>query len=119
MHVGAGFKPARPSTPPVITINGENPAYIHVGDSYADLGATVTDNVDKNHGLKTYLNGKLVGDIVIDTSAVETDTIDYVATDQSGNTATSTRTVIVAPGANSSPPTADTSTTTQATSSPQ
>jgi hypothetical protein len=32
---------------------------------------------------------------MIDTSAVATDTIDYVATDQAGNTATSTRTVFI------------------------
>jgi hypothetical protein len=31
----------------------------------------------------------------IDTSTVATDTIDYVATDQADNTATSTRTVII------------------------
>jgi hypothetical protein len=36
-----------------------------------------------------------VSDIVIDTSAAATDTIDYVATDNAGNTATSTRTVVV------------------------
>jgi hypothetical protein len=36
-----------------------------------------------------------VSNIVIDTSAAATDTIDYVATDNAGNTATSTRTVIV------------------------
>jgi len=37
----------------------------------------------------------VIGPIQIDTSAVATDTIDYVATDQSGLTAASTRTVIV------------------------
>jgi hypothetical protein len=83
------------TTPPTITINGGNPAHISVGSSYADLGATVTDNVDKNLGLKYFLNGALVSDIVIDTSAAATDTIDYIATDTAGNTATSTRTVIV------------------------
>jgi hypothetical protein len=39
-----------------------------------------------------------VSNIIIDTSAAATDTIDYVATDtagNTGNTATSTRTVIV------------------------
>ena len=55
----------------------------------------MTDNGDQNIGLKTFVNGKLVSDIVIDTSAAATDTIDYVATDNAGNTATSTRTVIV------------------------
>jgi hypothetical protein len=39
--------------------------------------------------------GALVSNITIDTSAAATDTIDYVATDSAGNTATSTRTVVV------------------------
>jgi hypothetical protein len=55
----------------------------------------VTDNVDQTLGLKYFLNGALVSNIVIDTSAAATDTIDYVATDSAGNTATSTRTVVV------------------------
>jgi hypothetical protein len=46
-------------------------------------------------GIKTFLNSQLISDIVIDTSTVATDTIDYVATDQSGNTSTSTRTVSI------------------------
>ena len=50
---------------------------------------------DLNLGIKTFLNGALVSNIVIDTSAAATDTIDYVATDPTGNTATSTRTVII------------------------
>jgi hypothetical protein len=83
------------TTPPTIAINGSYLAHLHVGDSYADLGASVTDNVDKNLGYKTFLNGALVSDILIDTSAVATDTIDYVAVDQAGNTATSTRTVVI------------------------
>ena len=39
--------------------------------------------------------GRLVSDIVIEMSAPATDTIDYVATDPTGLTATSTRTVII------------------------
>ena len=97
-----------PTTPPTITINGDNPAIIEVGDSYADLGATVTDTSpgqagDTNLGLKTFLNGTLVSNIVLDTSQVATDTIDYVATDTDGLTATSTRTVLIeAPTASTS-----------------
>jgi Domain of unknown function (DUF5011) len=69
---------------------------IHVGDSYADLGATITGpQADLNLGIKTFLNGKLVSKIILDTSQVATDTIDYVATDAAGQTSTSTRTVIV------------------------
>jgi Domain of unknown function (DUF5011) len=85
---------------PVIQINGDNPAIIQVGDTYNDLGATITGpHADLNLGIQTYLNGTLTSNIVIDTSQVATDTIDYVATDQSGLTATSTRTVIIEPAA--------------------
>jgi hypothetical protein len=52
-----------------------------VGDTYADLGAIVTDNQGNSLGYKTFLNGTLVSNIVIDTTQVATDTIDYVATD--------------------------------------
>ena len=88
------------STPPTITINGENPAIIQVGDSYADLGATVTDTGsaqagDANLGYKIFLNDMLVSNIAIDTSRVATDTFDYVTTDNNGLTATSSRTVII------------------------
>ena len=111
------------TTPPTITINGANPAIIQVGDSYADLGATVSDTGqgqagDTNLGLKYFLNGALVSNIVLDTSAVATDTIDYVATDTLGNTATSTRTVIVEAQA-SSPPAVSSATTSAATSTSQ
>jgi hypothetical protein len=44
-------------------------------------------------GYQTFLNGTLVSTIAIDTSAAATDTIDYVAIDGAGNTATSTRTI--------------------------
>jgi hypothetical protein len=59
-----------------------------------------------------------VSNIVLDTSAVATDTIDYVATDTSGNAATSTRTVIVEAQA-SSPPAVSSATTSAAISTTQ
>jgi hypothetical protein len=72
---------AASTTAPAITINGTNPTTIHVGDTYADVGATITGpQADLNLGIKTFLNGKLVSSIVLDTSSVATDTIDYVAT---------------------------------------
>jgi hypothetical protein len=99
-------------TPPVIQINGDNPAIVQVGASYADLGATITGpQADLNLGIQTFFNGVPVSNIVIDTSAVATDTIDYVATDQNGLTTTSTRTVIVEPAATPLPPTASASST--------
>ena len=95
-----------PTNPPTVTINGDNPALIQVGDSYADLGATVSDTGtgqagDTNLGLKTFLNGTLVSNIVIDTTQVATDTIDYVATDTAGLAATSTRTILIETAATS------------------
>jgi len=54
---------------------------------------------DTDLGITTFLNGMLVSNIVIDTSEVATDTIDCVATDENGLTATSTRTVIIEPAA--------------------
>jgi hypothetical protein len=93
--------------PPTITINGDNPALIEFGDTYTDLGATVTDSGpgqagDTNLGYQTFLDGTLVSNIVIDTSEVATDAIDYVATDDTGLTATSTRTILIEPAATSS-----------------
>ena len=90
------------STPPSITIAGNNPAHIHVGDTYQDLGATAEGSAGRDLGVKTFLNGALVSDIILDTSTTTTDTIDYVATDTNGLTSTTTRTVIVE-AANSTP----------------
>jgi hypothetical protein len=83
------------SAPPTIQIQGDNPSTIHVGDTYTDLGAIVTDSQGHSLGYRIFLNGQLVGTITLDSRAVATDTIDYVASDTWGNTATSTRTVIV------------------------
>jgi hypothetical protein len=70
-------------TPPIIQINGDNPAIIQVGDTYNDLGATIPGpQADLNLGITTYLKGTLTSNIVIDTTQPATDTIDYVATDQ-------------------------------------
>jgi surface protein with Ig-like domain len=96
-----------PNTPPTIAINGANSAIITVGDSYADLGATVTDvgpgqAGDTNLSYQTFLNGTRVSNIAIDTNQVATDTIGYVTTDTDGLTATSTRTVLIGAAATSS-----------------
>jgi len=61
----------------------------------ADLGAIVHDNQGHDLSYRTFINGVLSGNILIDRTQVATDTIDYVATDTWGNTATSTRTVII------------------------
>lgn len=88
-------EPVPDTEAPIITINGANPAHLSIGDIYSDMGATVSDNVDANLGHSTYLDGVLVSQVSIDTSATASYTIEYAAIDNAGNTATSTRTVIV------------------------
>ena len=89
------------TTPPVITLVGPNPITVGQGTTYADPGATATDNVD----------GNITSSIVIDTSAVNTSVAgDYAVTynvnDIAGNAATQvTRTVHV-----NAAPTADSQT---------
>src|SRR6185437_1609530 len=89
---GSGAASVSTSTPPTITINGNNPATVTVGDMYDDLGATATDNQGTQLGVHTFVNGAPLDPVIIDTSSVATDTIDYVATDTWGNTSTSSRT---------------------------
>ena len=92
-------EPAADTEPPVITINGNNPAQIEVGQSYGDLGATVTDNINDNLGIKISVDGVDPpaggGEVQIDTSLAGEHTIIYSATDQAGNTGTATRIVKV------------------------
>jgi endoglucanase Acf2 len=74
-------------TAPVITVAGASTINHELGTAYVDPGATATDAVD--------------GPVsVVTTGSVGTDagtyTLTYTATDRAGNTATATRTVIVA-----------------------
>ncbi|MEK7593700.1 MAG: immunoglobulin-like domain-containing protein, partial [Patescibacteria group bacterium] len=83
---------------PVITLNGNNPATVNVGDIYTDLGASVTDNVNNNLGYTISLNGATSTDpssLFLDTGISSTNTLTFFATDQAGNTGTATRTVLV------------------------
>ena len=70
-------------TPPVISVNGANPATVELGSTYTDAGATAD-------GEETVTTSGTV-----DTDTVGTYTITYSATDASGNTGTATRTVNV------------------------
>ena len=68
---------------PVITILGDNPATVELGDVYVDAGAT------SDGGETVNVSG------TVDTSVVGTYIITYSATDAAGNTTTSTRSVVV------------------------
>jgi hypothetical protein len=111
----------------VIQINGANPAIIQMGQTYSDLGAIIAGpQQDRNLGIQIFLNGTPMSAVHIDTTDAATDTIAYVATNQSGLTSTSTRTLIIEPPdasvstASTTPPTTSSAaTTTEATSTAQ
>ena len=71
------------TTPPVITITGDNPKYIELGSTYTDGGATA------DGGETVTTSG------TVDTYVLGTYTITYSATDTNGNTGTASRTVNV------------------------
>ena len=75
------------NVPPVITINGDNPATVELGSTYSDAGATA---MDAFHG-----STNVIASGNVDTTAVGSYTVTYTATDLDGNTATATRTVNV------------------------
>ena len=75
------------TVPPVISINGSNPATVELGATYTDAGATA---MDEFHGTTPVTSSGTV-----DTNTVGSYTITYTATDKDGNTATATRTVNV------------------------
>jgi hypothetical protein len=73
--------------PPVITVNGSNPASVELGDAYSDAGATANDAFHGSTSVTSSSN--------VDTSAVGSYTVTYTATDLDGNTASASRTVNV------------------------
>ena len=80
---------------PVITLKGANPQKIKLGQPYVELGATVTDNVDKNVKLQVDTS-KLPLDELGNTKQIGDFIVYYNAKDASGNEAiTMQRTVTV------------------------
>jgi len=79
------------TTPPVITLLGANPLLVGVGATFADPGATATDNVDGNLTAQITVSG---GPVV--TGAPGSFTLSYHVSDAAGNAAVAvTRTVNV------------------------
>ncbi len=83
------------TTAPVIVLNGDSPMTLEVGiDTYEELGATVTDNVDETiTNLQPVLINYSIGGVFVkpvdhvDTTKVGTYKIVYKYTDQAGNVA--------------------------------
>jgi len=77
-------------TPPVITIIGDNPLVINIGEDYTEFGATATDDID----------GDITQDILIDSSNLNTAlagnyAVTYSVSDSSNNSTSEIREVIV------------------------
>jgi uncharacterized protein (TIGR02145 family) len=76
--------------PPVITIIGDNPLEINIGEDYTEFGATATDDID----------GDITQNIIIDSSNINTTlagnyTVTYSVSDLSNNSTSEQREVIV------------------------
>ena len=75
---------------PVITLNGASSIDLNVGETYTELGATATDNIDGN------LTSSIVTSGTVNTAVAGTYSVNYNVSDAAGNAATQvTRTVNV------------------------
>ena len=77
---------------PVITLNGEPSVTTYIGDAYLDAGAVATDAEDGD------ITASLIITSDVDTSVVGSYSVNYSVTDAHSNSASVTRTVIVATG---------------------
>jgi hypothetical protein len=87
---GSSSGKSKDTTPPSITLTGNNPQVIEAGTQYVELGATATDNRD----------GDLSNAIVIDASQVDTSVpgtyvVSYRVSDAAGNSGSASRTVVI------------------------
>src|SRR5699024_3379562 len=79
---------------PEITLNGDNPMELEVGETYDEPGATAEDDVDGDVSDAIEVSGD------VDTSTVGEYEVVYTVSDEAGNEATETRIVniVEAPG---------------------
>ncbi len=102
MDLEVNATPPSDTTPPVISLLGENPLNIDQGTSYQDAGATATDNTD----------GVITANVVVGGDNVNTNaapgssfTITYNVSDAAGNAASEvTRTVNIVTTADTTDP---------------
>ncbi|WP_345974393.1 immunoglobulin-like domain-containing protein [Sulfurimonas sp. HSL3-7] len=84
--------PTADTTPPVVTIIGDNPLNLQLGDTFSDPGATAHDNIDGD------VTASIQTSDDVDTSIVGTYSVTYTVGDTAGNIATAVRTVVVSDG---------------------
>jgi len=84
---------------PVITLLGNNPTLLDIGQSYTEPGATASDNKDGD------ITGRIViNDDSVNTSAQGTYRVHYTVSDNDGNTDHEIRTVLVGANLDTIPP---------------
>ncbi len=77
------------TVPPVITLKGNNPLNLHVGDTFNDPGATASDAFDGDDSGSIAVSGS------VDTNTIGTYTLTYTVRDVAGNSSSVTRSVSV------------------------
>jgi surface protein with Ig-like domain len=85
-----GCKQEEDIAPPIITLQGDNPFYLTLNDDYSEPGFSVTDQEDG-----TISNDRVSIINNVDKDNTGTYVISYTVVDNSGNTGTAERTVIV------------------------
>ncbi len=86
---GLGVQLPEDTTPPVITLQGENMLELTIGEAYSEPGATAEDAIDGV--VSVTISGS------VDITTVGEYTLTYYAEDSSGNHTTVTRTITVVP----------------------
>ncbi len=86
---GGGGGSNADTTPPVITLTGSASVTITQNGTYTEAGATANDDIDGSVAVT-------IGGDMVDTATPGTYSVTYTATDAANNTASVTRTVIVA-----------------------
>ncbi|OGD68933.1 hypothetical protein A2996_00150 [Candidatus Campbellbacteria bacterium RIFCSPLOWO2_01_FULL_34_15] len=106
--LASGEEAVQNTTPPTITITGNNPAVVEINSNYIDLGATAVDNQGNSLIVDT------IDADTIDTTTVGEYTVTYTAFDGTF-TSTTTRRVIVEELIVASPESIEQATTTEPT----
>lgn len=86
------------NTPPIISLNGDNNLSLTVGDTYTELGASASDDVDGDISVGTVIDSSEV-----DTSTVWIYTVKYNVDDSSNNVATEVKRTVNVVKADTSP----------------
>ena len=86
------------TTPPIITLNSSSTIQLNIGENWTDPGATATDDLDGDLTSSISVTGS------VDASSVGTYTLTYSVSDSASNIVSTTRTVIVNPSLDTTPP---------------